>query len=124
MKKDCPCGSARSYQNCCGPYHQNTQIPPTAETLMRSRYSAYALNEQAYLIQTWHPDTRPQTLDLDQSMKWFYLKILSKEAGEANDDCGVVEFEARFRVNGKAHKLKERSEFLKESGRWLYLKGE
>ena len=91
---------------------------------MRSRYSAYVMTDEDYLLQSWHPQTRPQQIQFDTKMKWFYLRIKSTEAGRAQDDLGEVVFEARYRLNGKAHKLKERSAFVKENGVWFYLQAE
>jgi len=93
---------------------------------MRSRYTAFTQQDEAYLLQSWHSSTRPQTLDLTQQapIKWLGLKIVHTEAGAADDDTGVVEFVARFKVNGKAQRLHETSQFVKEAGRWLYVQGQ
>ena len=114
----CYCGGA-SYQSCCEPLHHGVPAP-SAEALMRSRYSAYMLGLKAYLVLTWHPKTRPQTLDLEPA-KWLGLKILRVQQGEQD---AVVEFIARYKVSGKAHKLHEVSRFVLEQGRWCYLDGE
>jgi SEC-C motif-containing protein len=92
---------------------------------MRSRYSAYVLDLETYLLDSWHPDTRPPSLGLDQdtAVKWIGLKIVDTESGGENDDEGIVEFIARFKVNGKAQRLHERSRFIKTVGRWFYLDG-
>jgi uncharacterized protein YchJ len=63
-KQKCPCGSGKSYSHCCGIYHKDHSLVPTAQALMRSRYSAYALGLEEYLLATWHPSTRPEKLDL------------------------------------------------------------
>ena len=92
---------------------------------MRSRYTAYAELNDDYLLKTWHVSTCPQNLDLEQDpVKWTGLKILNTEAGQAADDNGIVEFEACFKVNGKALKLQERSRFVKERNQWFYIDGE
>jgi len=91
---------------------------------MRSRYCAYVLADEPYLLKTWHSDTRPQTLDLEQSQqKWLRLKIISTELGQANEETGVVEFVATFKVNGRAEHLRERSRFARQNGQWVYLDG-
>jgi len=79
----------------------------------------------AYLLQSWHPSTRPPTLAFDQQqpVKWLGLKIIQKQAGREDDDTGTVEFIARYKVNGKAQRLHEISQFVRESGRWVYLQG-
>ena len=91
---------------------------------MRSRYSAYALQEADYLRATWHPDTRPSRVRLDAEQRWIGLSIKATEAGCEGDTTGVVEFVARFKVAGKGHRLRERSRFEKIDGQWYYLDGE
>jgi len=92
---------------------------------MRSRYTAFTRQDEAYLLQSWHPSTRPPTLAFDQQqpVKWLGLKIIQKQAGREDDDTGTVEFIARYKVNGKAQRLHEISQFVRESGRWVYLQG-
>ena len=97
----------------------------TAEQLMRSRYTAYTLQNEAYLLQTWHPSNRPPQLNLaSEPVKWLGLKIIAAQAGQVEDATGTVEFVARYKVNGKAQRLAEKSRFVKEQGRWFYLDGE
>jgi SEC-C motif-containing protein len=122
----CPCGSGRQFNRCCGPCLSGQQLPATAEALMRSRYTAYVRGDETYLRQSWHDSTCPQTLGLDQQppVKWLGLKIIRTQAGGADDNTGVVEFVARYKLNGKAQRLHETSHFLREAGRWLYVKGE
>lgn len=119
----CPCGTARPLAACCGPYLAGAALPPDAETLMRSRYSAYVLGDEAYLLTTWHPDTRPSSLDLDQgpATKWLGLAVKRHEDG--GDGRATVEFVARYKIGGRAHRLHETSRFLRAGGRWLYLDG-
>jgi SEC-C motif-containing protein len=122
----CPCGSGRDYAQCCGPYLNGHAFPATAEALMRSRYTAFVQQDAAYLRQTWHHSTCPQDLSFSQQapIKWLGLKILRSEAGKEHDATGVVEFVARYKVNGKAERLHETSRFVNEAGRWLYVQGE
>ncbi|WP_198262840.1 YchJ family protein [sulfur-oxidizing endosymbiont of Gigantopelta aegis] len=120
---DCPCQSGLLFQNCCQPFLDTTaeHIPESAEQLMRSRYCAYVVQDESYLLNTWHPKTRPAILDLDTSVdKWIGLKILGSELGQKADNTGTVHFIARFKSNGKAHKLEENSQFEKIDGRWFY----
>ena len=129
MKKQhdaCPCGSDIDYETCCGRYHSGEQDALTAEVLMRSRYSAYVLGNEDYLLKTWHETTRPQSLELDKDnvTKWNGLAIRSTEKGTEQDDHGVVEFIARYKINGKAHHLHEISRFNKEHGQWFYVDGD
>lgn len=130
-KKDnglCPCGSGLKLADCCGRYHAGGHCEktgaPTAESLMRSRFAAYALGLEDYLLATWHPASRPQRLDLeDEPLQWKDLKILRCEAGQPGDSEGTVEFVARYKVNGRAGRLHETSRFVHEDGRWYYLDG-
>lgn len=122
MLKNCPCESGKSYQLCCEPFHEG-KLPPTAEALMRSRYSAYVLHLEDYLLKTWHPNTRPATLKLsdDINTKWLGLSILHAE--QSSDITATVEFVARYKIGGnRAERLHEISQF-EFSDRWYYLKG-
>lgn len=119
----CPCGSQRAYRDCCGRYHAGAPAPD-AETLMRSRYSAYVIADRDYLLSTWHPDTRPQTLELapPESVHWLGLSIRHQQSIDA--DHAEVEFIARSRAGGgPASRLHEISRFVREDGRWYYLDG-
>jgi SEC-C motif-containing protein len=118
----CPCGSGRALAECCGRYLAGA-LPPTAEALMRSRYSAYVLGDEAYLLATWHPDTRPASLDLTQEppVKWLGLAIKRHE--DSGNDQAVVEFVARYKVGGRAQRMHEISRFVREQGRWWYVDG-
>ncbi len=120
----CPCGSGRPFADCCGPFLEGTALPETAEALMRSRYSAYVRRDSAYLTATWHPTTRRQNLGLDEPIKWIGLKILATEAGGPADNRGKVEFEARYKEGGRAHRLREVSRFQRREGRWFYVDGD
>jgi SEC-C motif-containing protein len=116
--QQCPCGTGQPYDACCGPLHRGDGTAGTAEALMRSRYSAFAVGDVAYLRSSWHPSTRPARLDLDPGPRWLGLEILHAEGG-LFDTAGVVEFRARH-SGGVLH---ERSRFTREGGRWLYLDG-
>ncbi|MFT3733820.1 MAG: YchJ family metal-binding protein [Rhodocyclaceae bacterium] len=117
----CPCGNA-SYAACCGRYHAG-EAAPNAEALMRSRYSAYVLRLSPYLLDTWHPDTRPASLDLDDDpCQWIGLQVLSHALQD--DSHATVAFVARYRINGRAHRLSELSRFVKQDGRWFYVDGD
>ena len=90
---------------------------------MRSRYSAYTLKLAAYLLATWHPDTRPAALDLAaDDAKWLGLEV--KKHTPESADCATVEFVARYKIGGRAHRLHEISRFILEEGKWLYVDGE
>lgn len=115
----CPCGSKR-YQLCCAPLHQGG-IAATPEALMRSRYSAYVLCLEAYLLHSWHPQTRPSGIEFDPACRWLGLSIHQSRT-EADEQSGRVEFTARYRVGGgSAVRMREHSRFVRFEGRWVYL---
>jgi SEC-C motif-containing protein len=126
-KKDsaqaCPCGSGKPYANCCQPYVEQTIEAPTAEALMRSRYSAFCLLDEAYLRYSWHPDSCPKNIHLDEASRWLGLKIKTTSAGCQSDETGEVEFIARSKKNGKASRLHENSRFGRFDNRWVYIDG-
>ncbi len=119
-KRACPCGSGAAYADCCGPYHQGVPAP-TPEALMRSRYSAFALNLTDYLLASWHASTRPASLAADDQTRWVRLEIMESEAAGAQ---GRVHFRATFREGRRWAVLEEASRFLREEGRWYYQDGE
>lgn len=118
----CPCGSGSAYDACCGPLHAG-QPADTALALMRSRFSAFARGDHAYLLHSWHPETRPATLVLDDDVTWRRLQIVDTEAGGPSDTEGVVEFRAQYERDGRRHLLHERSRFSRVDGRWVYRDG-
>ena len=91
---------------------------------MRSRYCGFVLCDETYLLSTWHPDTRPSKVRLDSQQRWLGLSIRATKTGGSDDSTGTVEFVARFKVDGKGHRLHEISRFEKIDGRWLYLNGQ
>lgn len=126
--KPCPCGSARPYADCCGALHrrfasEGVLTAANAEALMRSRYSAFVVGDLAYLRASWHTSTRPAELAPDEAgLKWLGLEVrrhLSQDAKHAS-----VEFVARSKLEGRAHRLHETSRFVREDGVWYYLDGE
>ena len=121
MLETCPCGSGKSYVACCGRLH-NGQPAPTAEALMRARYSAFAKNDVAYLLRSWAPETRPSTLTLDPTQSWIGLKI------EAHDETGpetaTVRFTARWKQENRRGKVKELSRFRRHANGWVYIDGD
>ncbi|MFE7835172.1 YchJ family protein [Streptomyces sp. NPDC057474] len=128
----CPCGLPEPYEKCCGRYLLRSRTspagetpvgaaaPPTAEALMRSRYSAFVLRDEGYLLRTWHPRTRPAAVEFDTTMRWTGLEILERRDGSAFHTTGTVTFRASFR-GGSLH---ERSRFERVDGAWAYVDGE
>ena len=123
MKNLCPCQSSREYAFCCGQYHDGKKSAPTAEALMRSRYSAYVLQQGRYLFNTWHKSTRPslQSLLSTDDTEWLSLKIVSTELGSSQDDTGIVSFVATYLQQSQIAQLCETSRFEKIAGRWVYV---
>ncbi|MFL6145072.1 MAG: YchJ family protein [Labedaea sp.] len=121
----CPCGSGLPYDECCARAHAGTTPPGTAEALMRSRYSAFALGECVYLLRSWHPRTRPDTLTLDPGLRWEHLEIVATHDGGPVHTKGTVEFRAHYRTaDGSRGVLHENSRFVRDGGRWVYLDGD
>jgi SEC-C motif-containing protein len=121
----CPCGSGAGFARCCAPLIDGSRAATDALALMRSRYTAYTQLREDYLLATWHPATRPATLDLQRgpAQKWLELKVLRHENDAADPDRATVEFVARSKVGGRALRLHETSRFVRENGRWYYIDG-
>ena len=119
----CPCGSSKKLADCCAKYIEDNEPAPTAEALMHSRYTAYTQLNEAYLLATWHPSTRPAALGLAEEAptKWIGLEVKRHEQQDA--DHAIVVFVARYKVNGRAQRLHEVSRFVREAGRWFYIDG-
>jgi len=124
VNADCPCGSGLAYDDCCGIYLSGAASAPSAEVLMRSRYTAYTRNDPAYLSTTWHVSTRPVNLDINDqpATKWLGLNVMRHEQQDASH--AIVEFIARYKINGRAFKLQETSRFVQDSGQWFYVDGD
>jgi SEC-C motif-containing protein len=118
-KTPCPCGSNTTYLHCCEPLHKGLAAI-NAETLMRSRFSAFALQLNDYLLSSWHPLTRPEQIELEAATQWVRLEIIS-----ANNDThqGSVHFKAYYKEKSEWHLLEETSKFLFENGHWFYHSG-
>lgn len=117
----CPCGLGEVYGECCGRWHRGGDAP-TAELLMRSRYSAYVVKDAGYLSRTWHSSTRPIEVDLTDSPVFTSLEVLETTGGSMFDNAGVVRFRAHYRDDGTPGVLDETSAFVREHGRWYYVK--
>jgi SEC-C motif-containing protein len=120
----CRCGSGKLVVDCCGPCLDGTVPAATAEALMRSRYVAYTLSAEPYLLATWHTTTRPKSLNFDTEppLNWIGLVIKGHEL--QGDDHATVEFVARYKVGGRAYRLHETSRFVLEDGCWFYIDGD
>ena len=124
-KDHCPCGSGLPEADCCAALCTDRLAggrgAPTPETLMRSRYWGYVRTQLDYLRATWHPSTCPADLEADAEARWLGLEI---RRSEMNGDRGLVEFVARYKIGGRAHRLHESSRFVRENGHWFYLDGD
>ena len=126
--ESCPCGSGRDFEACCRPFVEGGEPAPTAEALMRSRYTAHVKAAADYIYDTTHPKERG-SVDRDQVLKWsntsewMGLEIVDTQAGGPDDEKGTVEFVARYRQKGKRYEHQEIAEFVKEDGRWYFMDG-
>jgi SEC-C motif-containing protein len=122
----CPCrlpAALPRYGDCCARFHLAATPAPDAEALMRSRYSAYVLGLSDYLLATWHASTRPAALEPDpDGLKWLGLEVRRHLLIDA--EHAEVEFVARSKLAGRAHRLHELSRFAREDSRWYYVDGE
>jgi SEC-C motif-containing protein len=117
----CPCGFGEPYESCCGRYHRG-EAAPTAEALMRARYSAFALGDERFLRDTWHAGSRPAGRLLDPELTWIGLSVTDRSGGGLWEQDGTVEFTARYqRPDGSTGRLRERSRFVRERDGWRYL---
>ncbi|MEV0700696.1 YchJ family protein [Saccharopolyspora sp. NPDC050389] len=122
--KRCPCGLGEPFAECCARLHAGERRAATAEQLMRSRFSAFAVGDTAYLLASWHPSTRPDELSLDPDQRWDRLEILGRTGGGPFDAEGTVRFRAHYRLGGSAGALTEDSRFVREDGAWFYVDGD
>lgn len=124
----CPCGLVDGkgrplpYAQCCGRWIDSGAAAPDAESLMRSRYTAFVRGDERYLLATWHAGTRPAQLQLETGIKWLGLEVRAHRVVDASH--ATVEFVARSRLHGRAERLHEASRFFREAdGRWYYVDG-
>ncbi|MAX67861.1 MAG: hypothetical protein CME66_13065 [Halobacteriovoraceae bacterium] len=129
MSNLCPCGSENEYQSCCMPYHKNESLPPTAEKLMRARYSAFVKNEIPFIAQTHLPGT--EDFDIEEARNWAVdsqwkgLEIVNSQKGQADHQSGIVEFKALYAdKEGKDYLHHEISTFKKIDDQWYYEDGQ
>ena len=129
--EQCPCGSSKNYNDCCGIAHNNITHVETAEQLMRSRYTAFTLANDNYLHLSHHSETRPkskadrnETVKWAKSITWLKLEVLKTSEGLSSDNFGIVEFKAYYLENGITQIIHEISTFEKENGHWVYVDGQ
>jgi SEC-C motif domain protein len=123
-KTACTCGLPEKYENCCGRLHLGEAEAVTAEQLMRSRFSAFAVQDEAYLLRSWHPSTRPPQIGFDPALHWQRLEILAGSGGGPLDKRGTVEFRAGYTSQGRMGELHENSRFVRHDGLWVYVEGQ
>jgi SEC-C motif-containing protein len=116
----CPCGLGDDYAACCGRLHAGAAAP-TAEALMRARYSAFAVGDLGYLLGTYHSSSRPEVFSLEPSIEWTRLAVLATQDGGLFDAEGTVQFRAVYVRDGKRGVHAETSRFAREDGRWTYV---
>ncbi|MBW5422467.1 hypothetical protein GKQ77_12980 [Streptomyces sp. BG9H] len=119
----CPCGHPEPYEKCCGRLHRGEAAAASPEELMRSRYSAFAVRDEPYLLRTWHPGTRPPRVEFDPALRWVGLEIEDTTEGTAFHTTGTVTFRARYTDGGRPEALHERSRFERLDGAWVYVDG-
>jgi SEC-C motif-containing protein len=103
--------------------HRGEAAAETAGELMRSRFSAFAVEDEAYLLRTWHPATRPERVGFEDGTRWTRLEIVREENGGPADDKGVVEFRAHYLTDTEPGELHEVSRFVRQDGGWVYVRG-
>jgi SEC-C motif-containing protein len=117
-------GKPLAFADCCARYlHDFDNTPaPDAGSLMRSRYSAFVLGGEDYLLATWHSSNRPADVKVDDGTKWLGLEVRRHSVIDA--DHAEVEFVARYRTQGRGARIHEVSRFKREAGRWYYVDGD
>ena len=118
--RGCPCGLPAAYDRCCGPVLAGAPAP-TAELLMRSRYTAHARQDEAHLLASWHASTRPAAVPFDPELRWTRLQVVATAGGGLLDTAGEVHFRATSVRRGVVDVLEERSRFARQDGRWTYV---
>jgi len=121
---ECLCGSGINYVLCCQPFHQYNKYPNTAEVLMRTRFTAYALKNADYLLNTWDETNPPEVIDFSkEDVEWTRLEIVKTKKGSEKDSKGVVDFKAYYLQDDEEFVMHEISRFKKTANRWSYLDG-
>lgn len=126
---NCPCGTGSPYEMCCGMYHNNPGTAPTAEILMRSRYTAFVIRDFNYIAITQKLKENPEQVaadieDSNDNTQWIKLEVHETEEGLEKDKKGMVSFSAHFKEGKHIGRLSERSLFKKIKKEWFYISGE
>jgi SEC-C motif-containing protein len=126
QSEPCPCGRG-PFAQCCQPHLEQHQHAQDAESLMRSRYTAYSLGHSEYIQRTWHPRTRPQSLDLSEELQqgqWIGLSVKRHE--NTAENTAIVEFIACYKPKGGGAvcRMHEQSRFVYENEQWFYVEGD
>jgi len=129
LNEKCPCGSNNIYNECCGKFIDNIQIPKTAEELMRSRYSAYTKAKIDYIKETM---TGPalKKFNYQSSMEWatesiwLKLEVLNHKIDKKDSNIAYVEFKAFYIINNLPQLLHEKSKFKRINEKWFYYSGD
>ncbi|MBN2656976.1 MAG: YchJ family protein [Spirochaetales bacterium] len=121
----CPCGSGKEYKQCCSLYIKGGAPAPTAEALMRARYTAYVEKEIDFIVETHDKETRDDISresveEWSKESKWYGLEIKETVKGGESDSTGTVEFIAEYKQNGTKYNHHERAEFVKKKGNWFF----
>ncbi|RJQ73876.1 hypothetical protein D5S17_24705 [Pseudonocardiaceae bacterium YIM PH 21723] len=124
MIRQCPCGAGAGFDECCGRLHSGSARAATAEQLMRSRFAAFYVGDESYLLASWHPSTRPRSVEFEPELRWIRLEILDRTGGGPFDLQGTVEFAAHYELSGASGALREHSRFRRENGSWFYVDGD
>lgn len=128
MLTPCPCGSGGTLVACCGPIVDGVMRAPTAESLMRSRFTAFALGRHEHIRRTHAPEKREPLPRADgpgdDGLEWTHLEVLERTAGGPEDDMGTVTFAAHYRRDGVPGVHRECSRFRRDKGEWVYVDGD
>jgi SEC-C motif-containing protein len=124
LKKECPCKSSRLFKSCCSPILADHALAVTPEMLMRSRYTAFVVEDSEFLLRSWDNSTRPRSISFENNIVWVSLNIDDALQPLPGDSKGNVTFSAFFIQNDNFVEMKEKSNFIRKRGLWFYLNGE
>jgi len=122
QNKHCHCGSEKSFIDCCQPIIEQQQLAQNAERLMRSRFSAFKVQDNQWLSLSWDTTSRPEKVEFDEQLKWIDLRIINSKI--IDNTHSTVEFEARYIKSAKVNAIHENSRFIKRRDEWFYVDGD